>query len=173
MNTRFLHSSNPNIRFPTRWSYGARNDYSGDMNYSLSYQVDLRKVLPGRVMVGFSDATGAYVERHILQSWEFNSSLNTVLKGEDNSKEWKLAAGIAVPLGVLVLGSRHGKKENITEVKVISSLRHRNLVRLIGWCHDQTQFLLVYEFMPNGSLDSHLFGQKTLLSGLRSIRSLL
>ncbi|KAJ0660308.1 putative non-specific serine/threonine protein kinase [Helianthus annuus] len=103
MNTRFLHSSNPNIRFPTRWSYGARNDYSGDMNYSLSYQVDLRKVLPGRVMVGFSDATGAYVERHILQSWEFNSSLNTVLKGEDNSKEWKLAAGIAVPLGVLVL----------------------------------------------------------------------
>ncbi|KAM0022339.1 putative protein kinase RLK-Pelle-SD-2b family [Helianthus debilis subsp. tardiflorus] len=60
-------------------------------------------------------------------------------------------------------GSRHGKKEYITEVKVISILRHRNLVRLIGWCHDQTQFLLVYEFMPNGSLDSHLFGQKTLV----------
>ncbi|KAM0022340.1 putative non-specific serine/threonine protein kinase [Helianthus debilis subsp. tardiflorus] len=78
-----------------RWSYGARNDYSGDMNASLSYPVDLGKVLPERVMVGFSAATGSYVERHILQSWEFNSSLNTVLKGEDNLKEWKLAVGIA------------------------------------------------------------------------------
>ncbi|PRQ48396.1 putative protein kinase RLK-Pelle-L-LEC family [Rosa chinensis] len=46
-----------------------------------------------------------------------------------------------------------------TEVKIISSLRHRNLVQLIGWCHDGGQFLLVYEFMPNGSLDAHLFGK--------------
>ncbi|KAL8259892.1 hypothetical protein R6Q59_027845 [Mikania micrantha] len=60
-------------------------------------------------------------------------------------------------------GSKQGKKEYMTEVKIISSLRHRNLVRLIGWCHDKTQFLLVYEFMPNGSLDSHLFHQKTVL----------
>ncbi|KAD6453699.1 hypothetical protein E3N88_08405 [Mikania micrantha] len=60
-------------------------------------------------------------------------------------------------------GSKQGKKEYMTEVKIISSLRHRNLVRLIGWCHDKTQFLLVYEFMPNGSLDSHLFHQKTIL----------
>lgn len=59
--------------------------------------------------------------------------------------------------------SKQGKKEYITEVKIISSLRHRNLVQLIGWCHDLTQFLLVYEFMPNGSLDSHLFGQKAPL----------
>ncbi|KAK9061948.1 hypothetical protein SSX86_019132 [Deinandra increscens subsp. villosa] len=51
------------------WSYdGARSE-----NYSLSYKVDLREVLPERAMVGFSAATGANVERHILQSWEFNS----------------------------------------------------------------------------------------------------
>ncbi|KAI3798935.1 hypothetical protein L1987_34220 [Smallanthus sonchifolius] len=232
-----------------RWSYGAGND-SANMNTTLSYQVDLREVLPERVMVGFSAATGVNVEKHILHSWEFNSSLNMVEKGEDDSKGWKLAVGITVPLGVLVLvamaacglycrkqrkvkekpvetvvltsmnddlergagpkrfsyddlvsatnnfsndrklgeggfgcvykgylsrenmavavkkisqGSKQGKKEYITEVKVISSLRHRNLVRLIGWCHDQTRFLLVYEFMPNGSLDSHLFGRKSPL----------
>ncbi|KAK9904366.1 hypothetical protein M0R45_000802 [Rubus argutus] len=56
-------------------------------------------------------------------------------------------------------GSRQGRKEYMTEVKIISSLRHRNLVQLIGWCHDGGQFLLVYEFMPNGSLDTHLFGK--------------
>ncbi|KDP41155.1 hypothetical protein JCGZ_03649 [Jatropha curcas] len=60
-------------------------------------------------------------------------------------------------------GSKQGKKEYITEVKTISQLRHRNLVQLIGWCHDRGEFLLVYEFMPNGSLDSHLFGKKNPL----------
>lgn len=61
-------------------------------------------------------------------------------------------------------GSRQGEKEYITEVKIISRLRHRNLVQLIGWCHGGGEFLLVYEFMSNGSLDSHLFGRKTPLS---------
>ncbi|KAK2986705.1 hypothetical protein RJ640_010930 [Escallonia rubra] len=68
--------------------------------------------------------------------------------------------GIAVAVKKISRGSRQGKKEYITEVKIISRLRHRNLVQLIGWCHDQTEFLLVYEYMPNGSLDSHLFGKK-------------
>ncbi|GKV37123.1 hypothetical protein SLEP1_g45185 [Rubroshorea leprosula] len=58
-------------------------------------------------------------------------------------------------------GSKQGKKEYATEVKTISQLRHRNLVQLIGWCHERSEFLLVYEFMSNGSLDSHLFGKKS------------
>ncbi|GMY14022.1 L-type lectin-domain containing receptor kinase IX.1-like [Fagus crenata] len=61
-------------------------------------------------------------------------------------------------------GSRQGQKEYITEVQMFSQLRHRNLVQLIGWCHDKGEFLLVYEFMPNGSLDSHLFGMRSPLS---------
>ncbi|KAL9148180.1 hypothetical protein ABFS82_12G025000 [Erythranthe guttata] len=60
--------------------------------------------------------------------------------------------------------SKHGKKQYVTEVKIISMLRHRNLVRLIGWSHDQGEFLLVYEFMPNGSLDHHLFRRENILS---------
>ncbi|KAI4375588.1 hypothetical protein MLD38_013442 [Melastoma candidum] len=55
-------------------------------------------------------------------------------------------------------GSKQGVKEYASEVKVISRLRHRNLVQLIGWCHDkQDELLLVYEFMANGSLDFHLY----------------
>ncbi|CAN1184405.1 L-type lectin-domain containing receptor kinase IX.1 [Linum perenne] len=53
--------------------------------------------------------------------------------------------------------SRQGKKEYISEVRIISRLRHRNLVQLIGWCHEKNELLLVYEFLPNGSLDQHLF----------------
>jgi serine/threonine protein kinase len=56
------------------------------------------------------------------------------------------------------------KKEYITEVKIISRLRHRNLLQLIGWSHNNKgKFLLVYEFMPNGSLDAHLFGKRSPL----------
>ncbi|CAN0917585.1 L-type lectin-domain containing receptor kinase IX.1 [Linum grandiflorum] len=58
-------------------------------------------------------------------------------------------------------GSRQGIKEYITEVMIISRLRHRNLVQLIGWCHDKDELLLVYQFMPNGSLDTHLFGNES------------
>ncbi|KAK9097009.1 hypothetical protein Sjap_022506 [Stephania japonica] len=61
-------------------------------------------------------------------------------------------------------GSSQGKKEYVSEVTVISRLRHRNLVKLIGWCHEYGEFLLVYEYMPNGSLDTHLFGQQSLLT---------
>ncbi|XP_065009328.1 L-type lectin-domain containing receptor kinase IX.1-like [Musa acuminata AAA Group] len=59
--------------------------------------------------------------------------------------------------------SKQGKKEYASEVKIISRLRHRNLVQLIGWCHERGEFLLVYEFLPNGSLDYHLFNRKTTL----------
>ncbi|KAL9230057.1 hypothetical protein vseg_005450 [Gypsophila vaccaria] len=55
-------------------------------------------------------------------------------------------------------GSKQGKKEYVSEVTTISRLRHRNLVQLLGWSHDQGELLLVYEFMPNGSLDYHLYG---------------
>ncbi|KAI5393719.1 L-type lectin-domain containing receptor kinase IX.1 [Lathyrus oleraceus] len=52
----------------------------------------------------------------------------------------------------------------INEVRIISRLIHRNLVQFIGWCHEQGEFLLVFEYMPNGSLDTHLFGDKKSLA---------
>ncbi|KAL6283559.1 hypothetical protein ACE6H2_014488 [Prunus campanulata] len=61
-------------------------------------------------------------------------------------------------------GSKQGLKEYASEVRIISRLRHRNLVQLIGWCHEKRELLLVYEFMPNSSLDSHLFKTNSLLS---------
>ncbi|XP_016512256.2 L-type lectin-domain containing receptor kinase IX.1-like [Nicotiana tabacum] len=61
-------------------------------------------------------------------------------------------------------GSRQGIKEFASEVRIISRLRHRHLVQLIGWCHEKRELLLVYEFMSNGSLDFHLFKGKSHLT---------
>ncbi|XP_009770446.2 L-type lectin-domain containing receptor kinase IX.1-like [Nicotiana sylvestris] len=60
--------------------------------------------------------------------------------------------------------SKQGIKEYASEVSIISRLRHRHLVQLIGWCHEKRELLLVYEFMPNGSLDFHLFKGKSHLT---------
>uniref|UniRef100_A0A452XYA7 Protein kinase domain-containing protein n=2 Tax=Aegilops tauschii subsp. strangulata TaxID=200361 RepID=A0A452XYA7_AEGTS len=54
-------------------------------------------------------------------------------------------------------GSKQGRKEHASEVRVISRLRHKNLVQLIGWCHGGRELLLAYDLMPNGSLDRHLY----------------
>ncbi|KAG8479506.1 hypothetical protein CXB51_029279 [Gossypium anomalum] len=60
--------------------------------------------------------------------------------------------------------SKQGIKEYASEVKIISQSRHKNLVKLIGQCHEKGELILVYELMANGSLDSHLFKGKTLLT---------
>ncbi|XP_050383234.1 probable L-type lectin-domain containing receptor kinase S.5 [Argentina anserina] len=58
--------------------------------------------------------------------------------------------------------SRQGMQEFIAEVTTIGSLRHKNLVKLIGWCYERQELLIVYELMPNGSLDRFLFGENML-----------
>eukprot|EP00243_Klebsormidium_subtile_P012794 TRINITY_DN800_c1_g5_i1.p1 TRINITY_DN800_c1_g5~~TRINITY_DN800_c1_g5_i1.p1 ORF type:complete len:455 (+),score=119.55 TRINITY_DN800_c1_g5_i1:350-1714(+) len=50
-----------------------------------------------------------------------------------------------------------GHKEFMVEVSMLSRLHHPNLVNLIGYCAEEDQRLLVYEFMPRGSLEHHLF----------------
>ncbi|KAK8938499.1 G-type lectin S-receptor-like serine/threonine-protein kinase SD2-5 [Platanthera zijinensis] len=52
-----------------------------------------------------------------------------------------------------------GKKEFMAEVETIGSIHHINLVQLIGFCAEKSHRLLVYEYMPNGSLDRWIFGR--------------
>lgn len=56
--------------------------------------------------------------------------------------------------------SKQGMKEFIAEVVSIGRLQHRNLVQLLGYCRRRGQLFLVYEYMPNGSLDKHLYHQE-------------
>ncbi|GMI71291.1 receptor lectin kinase, L-type lectin receptor kinase IV.1 [Hibiscus trionum] len=55
--------------------------------------------------------------------------------------------------------SRQGIKEFIAEIVSIGRLRHRNLVQLLGYCRRKGELLLVYDYMPNGSLDKYLYDQ--------------
>lgn len=51
-----------------------------------------------------------------------------------------------------------GNREFLVEVLMLSLAHHANLVSLIGYCADGDQRILVYEYMPSGSLEEHLFG---------------
>ncbi|XVF55229.1 hypothetical protein PTKIN_Ptkin06aG0020000 [Pterospermum kingtungense] len=53
--------------------------------------------------------------------------------------------------------SRQGMKEFVAEIVSMGRLRHRNLVQLLGYCRRKGELLLVYDYMPNGSLDKYLY----------------
>ncbi|XP_021820909.1 L-type lectin-domain containing receptor kinase IX.1-like [Prunus avium] len=237
------------------WTYEENPDNTNLSNSSLYYLIDLRKVLPELVTIGFSASTGLGLERHAITSWEFSSNWDSNEITGSRNKETKknktfFIAAVAVSGFILILcvaiyswlvvkkrsdghgnyssdvasstintdleilalprrfsynelvaatngfakdrrlghggsgqvykgiiqdpgctvavkrivaESEHYEKIFINEVKIISRLIHRNLVQFIGWCHEQGECLLVYAYMPNSSLDTHLFGPKTTL----------
>ncbi|KAB2632027.1 serine/threonine-protein kinase PBS1-like [Pyrus ussuriensis x Pyrus communis] len=69
----------------------------------------------------------------------------------------RLDAGQVVAIKQLNHDGVQGFQEFIVEVLMLSLLHHTNLVTLIGYCTDGDQRLLVYEYMPRGSLEDHLF----------------
>ncbi|XP_009363448.3 LOW QUALITY PROTEIN: L-type lectin-domain containing receptor kinase IX.1-like [Pyrus x bretschneideri] len=228
------------------WTYDEDPSSASFANTSFSFPIDLSEVLPEQVTIGFSAATGLYPERHVINSWEFTSSMHYGRRIQNQGRK-RLIIFVAVSAFVVMLGvamcvwlvvlirknrnssfnvttplnvdlerlafpkrftykelvavtngfgndrrlghggsgqvykgmlqdlgctvavkrifaeSEHYEKVFINEVKIISRLIHRNLVQFIGWCHEQGECLLVYAYMPNSSLDQHLFGCRATL----------
>ncbi|CAK7338858.1 unnamed protein product [Dovyalis caffra] len=92
-------------------------------------------------------ATNNFDNSLIIGSGGFGMVFKGVLK--DSTK-------IAVKRGVP--GSRQGLPEFQSEIAVLSKIRHRHLVSLIGYCEEQSEMILVYEYMEKGPLKKHLYG---------------
>ncbi|KAK6939211.1 Protein kinase domain, partial [Dillenia turbinata] len=69
----------------------------------------------------------------------------------------RLETGQTVAVKQLNLQGQQGNQEFLMEVLMLSLLHHPHLVTLIGYCSEEDQRLLVYEYMANGSLETHLF----------------
>ncbi|XP_004492426.1 cold-responsive protein kinase 1 isoform X2 [Cicer arietinum] len=72
-----------------------------------------------------------------------------------------LKDGTEVAIKSLSVESKQGIHEFMTEIDMISNIRHPNLVKLIGFCVEGNHLILVYEFLENNSLASSLLGSKS------------
>lgn len=72
-----------------------------------------------------------------------------------------LPSGKEVAVKRLKTGSRQGEREFRAEVDTISRVHHKHLVSLVGYCITGAERLLIYEFVPNNTLEFHLHGRPT------------
>ncbi|KAF6151174.1 hypothetical protein GIB67_037382, partial [Kingdonia uniflora] len=94
-----------------------------------------------------SKATQKFSEENLLGAGGFG----TVYRGTLSDP---ILSVIAVKK--ILATSAQGEREYLAEICTIGRLRHKNIVQLQGWCHERDHLLLVYEFMPNGSLDRYI-----------------
>ncbi|PWZ05003.1 L-type lectin-domain containing receptor kinase IV.2 [Zea mays] len=96
------------------------------------------------------DATRGFRDTNLLGTGGFGMVYKGILRG----------SRLNIAVKRVSHDSKQGIKEFITEIVSIGHLQHRNLVPLLGYCRRKGELLLVYDYMPNGSLDKYLYGKE-------------
>ncbi|KAF9690006.1 hypothetical protein SADUNF_Sadunf01G0151100 [Salix dunnii] len=109
---------------------------------------------PG-IALGYSQSTFTYEE--LAKATDNFSKANLLGQGGFGYvHKGILANGTVVAIKQLKSGSRQGEREFQAEIEIISRVHHRHLVSLLGYCITGAQRMLVYEFVPNKTLEFHL-----------------
>ncbi|XVE82854.1 hypothetical protein DITRI_Ditri16bG0039200 [Diplodiscus trichospermus] len=95
-----------------------------------------------------------------LATNNFDKTLQIGKGGFGNVYRGTLRTGTEVAVKRSAPGSGQGLPEFQTEIMVLSKIRHRHLVSLIGYCDERFEMILVYEFMGKGTLRDHLYNSK-------------
>ncbi|XP_066340344.1 L-type lectin-domain containing receptor kinase IX.1-like [Miscanthus floridulus] len=118
-------------------------------------------------------ATGGFADENLLGRGGFGSVYQGRLPGssnEDDNEDQQQQLQLQRRRQEVAIkkfnseSSSQSRKEFEAEVKIIARLRHRNLVQLLGWCDSRRGLLLVYELMPEGSLDKHIYSTDKVLN---------
>nr|XP_027187563.1 receptor-like cytoplasmic kinase 176 isoform X2 [Cicer arietinum] len=106
-------------------------------------------------------ATRNFRREYFLGEGGFGTVFKGWINRDDNSPS---RPGLGLPVAVKTLNREgsQGHKEWMAEVKHLGALQHPNLVKLFGYCIEREHRLLVYEFLPRGSLENHLFKTRPL-----------
>ncbi|KAJ7973866.1 Receptor-like kinase [Quillaja saponaria] len=135
---------------PFSSSGGSGSNYSGSGN-------PLPPPSPG-IALGFSKSLFTYEE--LARATDGFSDANLLGQGGFGYvHRGILPNGKEVAVKQLKTGSGQGEREFQAEVEIISRVHHKHLVSLVGYCITGTHRLLVYEFIPNNTLEFHLHGK--------------
>ncbi|KAL6220557.1 hypothetical protein ACLB2K_008313 [Fragaria x ananassa] len=133
---------------------------SGEMsaNFSGLHGPPLPPPSPNMSLGGFNKNTFTYEE--LANATNGFSQANLLGQGGFGYvHKGVLPSGKEVAVKSLKIGSGQGEREFAAEVEIISRVHHRHLVSLVGYCISGEHRLLVYEFVPNSTMEHHLHGK--------------
>ncbi|KAK3157307.1 hypothetical protein QOZ80_2AG0119110 [Eleusine coracana subsp. coracana] len=152
------HQQNPLSPPPGSAAAPLSGEMGGGLYSSGPYGPPLPPPSPN-LALGFSKSSFSYEE--LASATSGFSSANMLGQGGFGYVYKGVLAGSGKEVAVKQLksGSGQGEREFQAEVEIISRVHHRHLVSLVGYCIAGNQRMLVYEFVPNNTLEHHLYGK--------------